>query len=259
MRLVPRIIPTVTFFQNYQQPLDLTIRPEEEVFFVVTGSHAVHLTGNYTVDASGYEGLDTESDEDGLDDLDDGESESDELDGIENPRIMEVESDEEKAPKLVEAKKGKNKRPAEDETEGLDDMMAKAGPGAATKLSKKQQKKLKNNDGKAVTVEKEVKAFEKDASKGDKKVQFAKQLEQGPTGSAATVEKTTTEKTAEKTAEQSVKVVQGVTVDDRKIGSGRVVKKGNKVGLRYIGKLKDTNKIFDCKCGLTRLVLGRFD
>ena len=137
--------------------------------------------------------------------------------------VQEVEDDEE-PPKLVDTNKKGKKRTAEGET--LDDMMNK------DKTSKKQQKKLKNNKGEAVEAEKEAKESPKDA----KKVQFAKNLEQGPTGPAA-------EKGA---GTLGVKTVQGVTVDDRKLGSGRVVKKGNKVGVRYIGKLQD-GKVFDGK------------
>lgn len=149
---------------------------------------------------------------------DESDNESDELDGLEDPRITEVDSEEE-APKLVavEGKKGKNKRAAEEVAESLDDLMAKDD----TKLSKKQQKKLKNNKGEPVTAEE----AKKDA-KADKKVQFAKNLEQGPTGST---------KTGKPTA--GVKVIQGVTIDDRTIGNGRTVKNGDTVGVRYIGKL----------------------
>lgn len=139
------------------------------------------------------------------------DDESDDLDDVEDPRVTEVDSDDEEAPKLVETgKKGKNKRAAEDEN--LDDMIAKD----ESKLSKKQQKKLKNNQGEAVAAE---------DKKDGKKVQFAKNLEQGPTGSAKPT--------------VGVKVVQGVTVDDRKIGNGRTAKNGDTVGVRYIGKLQN--------------------
>jgi FK506-binding nuclear protein len=139
------------------------------------------------------------------------DDESDDLDDLDDPRVTEVDSDEEEAPKLVETgKKGKNKRAAEDEN--LDDLIAKE----ESKLSKKQQKKLKNNQGEAVAA---------DDKKDGKKVQFAKNLEQGPTGSAKPA--------------VGVKVIQGVTVDDRKIGNGRTAKKGDTVGVRYIGKLQN--------------------
>jgi len=38
--------------------------------------------------------------------------------------------------------------------------------------------------------------------------------------------------------------VQGVTVDERKSGNGKQAKSGDKIGMRYIGKLKD-GKVFD--------------
>ncbi|KAI8954295.1 hypothetical protein F4801DRAFT_575687 [Xylaria longipes] len=237
------VICTLDTERNYQQPLDITIGPEEQVFFIVKGTHAIHLTGNYIVDTDDVSDSEDDDDDDydlpggigGIDDYD-SDSEVDELDDIQDPRVTEVDSDEEEeAPKLVESKKGKNKRPAEEEVESLDDMIAKADSAEQSKLSKKQQKKLKNNKGEAIAKEdaKAVAAKETPA-KGDKKVQFAKNLEQGPTGPAA----------AEKGATLGVKVVGGVTLDDRKVGSGRVVKKGNRVEVRYIGKLTD-GKVFD--------------
>ena len=159
---------------------------------------------------------------------------SDELDDIDGtPRIKEIDTDEEEAPKLVQTKKSK-KRAAEEEAEGLDEIMAKD-----EKKASKKQKKLKNNQGEAVAAEAKAKEA---AAKGDKKVQFAKNLEQGPTGPA----KDKAENKGEKKAAGGVKVVQGVTVDDRKTGNGRTAKNGDKVGMRYIGKLQN-GKVFDCK------------
>lgn len=160
------------------------------------------------------------------------DDESDDLDEMEDPRITEVESDEEEAPKLVEAKgKGKNKRAAESDEEGLDDMMAKGAKGKAGKeepaLTKAQQKKLKKNNGESAPVE-----SKKDA-KSDKKVQFAKNLEQGPTPNG--------DKPA---GTLGVKEVKGVKIDDKKLGKGATAKSGNVVSMRYIGKLED-GKVFD--------------
>ncbi|TGJ85070.1 hypothetical protein E0Z10_g3688 [Xylaria hypoxylon] len=241
------VVCTLDTERNYQQPLDITIGAEEQVFFVVKGTHAIHLTGNYVIDTDNVS-----EDEDGDDDDDDYElpegingmdeydsdSEVDELDDIQDPRVTEVESDdEEEAPKLVQSKKGKNKRAAEEEAESLDAMIARANAADEVKLSKKQQKKLKNNKGEAVAKEEpKAEAPKESSAKSDKKVQFAKNLEQGPTGSTAAA--------AEKGATLGVKVVQGVTIDDRKVGAGRAVKKGNKVEVRYIGKLAD-GKVFD--------------
>ncbi|KAK5990886.1 FK506-binding protein 4 [Cladobotryum mycophilum] len=251
------VLCTLDTEKHYQQTLDITVNQGEKVFFVVSGTHSVYLTGNYIMD-------DDEEDEDDEDEDDydlspeeldyamgeeASDDESDELDDVDNPRVTEVESDEEEAPKLVptETKKGKNKRSAE-EVEGLDDLIAKAADSKDAKLSKKQQKKLKNNKGEAVAAE--------EAKKDSKKtVQFAKNLEQGPTGS--------TEK-AKQATKASVKVVQGVTVDDRTIGKGRTAKNGDTVGVRYIGKLQngqqfDANKKgkpFSFKVGKGQVIKG---
>ena len=131
------------------------------------------------------------------------------------------------------------------------------------KLSKKQLKKLKNNAGKAVDatvpattngVKADEKALKDAKSESpevkDKKVKFAKNLEQGPSGTAApsTAEKekkADIKKDAEKLkATLGVKTVQGVKIDDKKLGSGAACKNGNKVSMRYIGKLEN-GKQFD--------------
>ncbi|KAJ0166530.1 Uncharacterized protein CTA2_6954 [Colletotrichum tanaceti] len=229
------VLCTLDTERNYQQPLDITVQEGEKVFFVVSGTHTVHLTGNYVIDDEEEGSDEDENDEDGEYDLSPDELEygmdglsdedSDELDDTADPRVMEVDTDEEEAPKLVEAGKKGKKRAAE----SLDDLIK--ADAADSKLSKKDKKKLKNNKGEAVATE------EKTTPKSDKKVQFAKNLEQGPTGSAEKA------KQASKPA-AGVKVVQGVTIDDRKVGSGRAVKSGDTVGVRYIGKLDD-GKVFD--------------
>lgn len=197
------------------------------------------------------------------------DEESDELDDMDDPRVMEVDTDEE-APKLANTTaKGKNKRPAEDSDEedaNLDDIMAKSiKPSESTtngeekpltKGQKKKLKKLKKNDGEAapadVTSEKSAskdgkksdEAAKKDAvTNGEKKVQFAKNLEQGPTPSATPPSKESGKET-KSSGSLGVKVVQGVTVDDRKLGKGPQAKKGSHVEMRYIGKLED-GKVFD--------------
>lgn len=229
--------------QFYQQPIDITVGEGEKIFFSVKGTHPIYLTGNYVVPQDEEESDEDDEDDDdydlppgmelGEDDSDDMSDELDDIDGAE--RIKEIDTDEEEAPKLVSTKKGK-KRVAEEEAEGLDEMMAKD----EKKLSKKQQKKLKNNQGEPVVAE--AKAKESPAAKGDKKVQFAKNLEQGPTGPA----KDKVEAKADKPKAVGVKVVQGVTIDDRKVGNGRTTKNGDRVGMRYIGKLQN-GKVFDCK------------
>lgn len=251
----------------------------EKVFFKVSGNLTIHLTGNFVMPID--EPTDDEDDEDvedygedeldGLDALIDGGDESDELDDLADPQIMEVDSEEESAkPKAIPATtgKGKNKRPAEDSAEedvSLDNIMAKSikkeGPSEAadskklSKAEKKKQKKLKNNEGEAAAAP-QTNGTTPESDK--KKVQFAKNLEQGPTPSAKAEAKTEakgetksdakTETKADTKKSSSVslgvKNVNGVTIDDRKIGTGPAAKKGSKIEMRYIGKLKD-GKVFD--------------
>lgn len=174
-----------------------------------------------------------------------------------------------KVNKKEESGKGSNKRPAEDSAEqlaNLDDIMAKALKPAESatngepKLSKKQLKKLKNNAGKAVEAAVDNKAVEKvdeaakdkGNGKADKKVQFAKHLEQGPSN---TVNDTKPNNKSEAKANATTdgekpgatlgrKTVQGVDINDKKLGKGPAAKNGSKVSMRYIGKLED-GKIFD--------------
>ncbi|KAJ5387619.1 hypothetical protein N7509_010160 [Penicillium cosmopolitanum] len=234
------VVCTLSPETNWQQPLDFTVCEGERVFFKATGNHTIYITGNYVIgldegrpefdeDEDDEDEYDLSPDEDELDMDDimalDGDD-SDDLDDMEDPRITEVDSEEE-APKLVEAKaKGKNKRAAEEES--LDDLMAKTAKGKATKAEEKaQQKKLKKNDGAAAAVE------PKKEAKTDKKVQFAKNLEQGPTPSGD-----------KPTGTLGVKEVRGVKIDDKKLGKGVAAKSGNTVAMRYIGKLED-GKVFD--------------
>jgi len=229
LELEDYVVCTLDTERNYQQPLDIVVGENEKVFFITSGTHAIYLTGNYVIGPDEEE--DDESDDEdydlppGMDELDESDlsDELDEIDGVD--RIKEIDTDEEEAPKLVDTKKGK-KRPAEDEAEGLDEMMANDGK----KLSKKQQKKLKTE---AAAKEAAAKVESPASAKSDKKVQFAEKLEQGPTGPAKDQEKAST-----------VKVVQGVTIDDRKVGTGRTAKSGDRVSMRYIGKLQN-GKVFD--------------
>ncbi|KAJ5923633.1 hypothetical protein N7454_008878 [Penicillium verhagenii] len=243
------VICTLSPEKNCQQTLDITVCEGERVFFKVTGNHTVYLTGNYVIGLDeGREDYDEDEDDEDDYDLSPDEEEldmeellamdadeSDDLDGMDDPRITEVDSEED-APKLVEAKgKGKNKRAAEEES--LDDMIAKSTKGKATKeepvLTKAQQKKLKKNNGDAAAVETKKEAEAKKEAKSDKKVQFAKNLEQGPTPSGD-----------KPTGTLGVKEVRGVKIDDKKLGKGVAAKSGNTVAMRYIGKLKD-GKVFD--------------
>ena len=274
-------------FQNCQQTLDFVVGEDERIFFKVTGTHTVHLTGNYVIPTDDGQArlydeeeddYDLSPDEDELEALEGEDVSDDDLDDLDDPRVMEVDTDEgdKETPKLVaSASKGKNKRPApasddeEDEEEAnLDDIMAKSlkaeepaavvkeEPKKMTKAEKKKLKKLKKNNGEAApvtttTADSKTAEPKKEAAttNGEKKVQFAKNLEQGPTPSATPPTKSDKKPEAKATdgkATIGVKEVQGVTIDDRKLGTGPAAKKGSKVEMRYIGKLEN-GKVFDGK------------
>jgi FK506-binding nuclear protein len=225
---------------------------------MVSGTHDVFVTGNYVafpeeedsedeedgLDALGYD-LGSDDDELDIDEMD--EDEDDELDATNDPRITEVDTDEEEPPKLVDASKKSKKRPAESDDATLDDLISQTNGDA--KLSKKQAKKLKKNDGQAVAgaaepAKKAEKVEKTETPNSDKKkVQFAKNLEQGPTGSPK-VDAPKPE--AKKEAAKGPRNVSGVTVEDKKDGKGKAAKKGDRIEMRYIGKLKN-GKVFDCK------------
>lgn len=54
-----------------------------------------------------------------------------------------------------------------------------------------------------------------------------------------------------------VKNVQGVSIEDRKVGSGPQAKKGSRVDMRYIGKL-ESGKIFDGMFTIPNVFLSGF-
>ncbi|KKK12347.1 hypothetical protein P175DRAFT_0557369 [Aspergillus ochraceoroseus IBT 24754] len=246
------VICTLDPERNCQQPLDITVSENERVFFMATGTHTIYLTGNYVMPLDdGHHHHDDEEDEDeydlspdedelDLDELMGEDDESDDLDDLENPRITEVDSEEE-APKLVDTKQ-KKKRAAEAD-ESLEDLIANdsKAKAVASGESKKQQKKLKKNNGEAAPVESKSEAKE---AKEAKKVQFAKNLEQGPTPSKEKKPAEKAEKTDKATGTLGVKEVKGVTIDDKKLGKGPAATAGNTVAMRYIGKLEN-GKVFD--------------
>ena len=213
------------------------------------------MSGNYVIPVddrrSPYD-LDEDEDEDEDEDYDlspdEDELDIDFLDDLADPRIVEIGSDDEDVPTLVDTGKKGKKRSAEYDDEndvGLDEIINKSlkPEGKANSeppLSKKQQKKLKNNAGQAVPPAPANKtAAETSASK---KVQFAKNLEQGPTGSVKKGAKANTDAATS----ANVRALDGVTIDDRKTGKGPAAKKGSKVSMRYIGKLTN-GKVFDCR------------
>ncbi|SGZ47411.1 CIC11C00000001268 [Sungouiella intermedia] len=213
---------------QFQQSLDFTISPNEEVHFVVTGSYPVHLTGNYVEHpADDEDDFDSDEDEYYEDDEDEYNLTPDEDELIDIEDLEDASDIESKITELVE-EEIKRKRSAEDSSDN------------------KKNKKAKDN--------------KKEEKKEEKKVKFTKELEQGPTPSKKDKKEKKKEEKKEKKEEKTEKkeeksdkkdkkfptntLLGGVVTEDRKVGSGAGAKSGNKVGIRYIGKLKN-GKVFD--------------
>ena len=226
--------------------------------------------------------LDERDELDELDDLDDLEeptarsrvTELSDDDGAGIPNLIE---------RKAGAKKGKNKRPAEDEEldgeddhdDSLDALISKSlkkdagatpaktadtsdvpkdsdgkpvgpdGQPLSKKQLKKLKKKLKTNAGDAVAPSitgQQEDTGKPEASPTPKKVSFAKELVRGPSSKAAPSEAQQTNGTSKALG---TKTVQGVVMDDRKLGTGPAAKSGDKVSMRYIGKLDSTKQVFD--------------
>lgn len=200
------VLATLSPESGFQQTLDITIAPEEDVQFVVTGSYTISLSGNYIKHPfdTPIEGLDSDEEDEGDYDEDDEEIAdmdeeqlSDELDDLEEASDIEGRIEE-----LV----------AEEEAQAA---------AAADKKSKKQNNKRKQEQE------------EEQKNKKAKKVEFKKGLEEGPTKKAQQQQKP-----------KAKTLAGGIVVEDRVTGKGGLAKKGSRIGMRYIGKLKN-GKVFD--------------
>ncbi|GMM30287.1 peptidylprolyl isomerase [Martiniozyma asiatica (nom. inval.)] len=225
------ILCTLSPKHQFQQSIDITITPEEEVFFVVTGSYKLHLSGNYVDhpnDESDDEIYSSSEDEDEYDltpdedeIISDMEYDLEELDNIEDVegKIEEL-VEEDKKRKAEPEVQDKNSKKAKKEKSVKFNRELEQGPTGPAKEEKKETKK----EAKKAEPKKEEK---KEAKKAEPKKEVKK---------------------AEPKKVEPKKIVKtlagGVVIEDKSVGSGPVAKKGQKVGVRYIGKLKN-GKVFD--------------
>lgn len=218
------VICTLSPKTSYQQTIDIVINAEEDVIFEVSGSYPIHLTGNYVLHPF---------DEDSED-----EDDYDEDDDVENDYDLSPDEDELDFTNRIQEVADNDSEDDEEEEEQV-----KPEP-------KQKNKKRANEEPPVVESKKQKKKADKAE---DKKVAFSKELEQGPTGSTATKKGPTTKKLA-----------GGVTVEDRKTGDGPTAQPGDKVSVRYIGKLLngstfDSNtkgKPFTFKLGAGEVIKG---
>ena len=107
--------------------------------------------------------------------------------------------------------------------------------------AEKKNKKLKGENGQAVTVESGKKEDEK-KSKDEKKVDVKGEKK----GEQKKEKKEKKERTGKETKSEPVEkaLSGGLKISDAVVGSGPAAKKGNTISMRYVGKLQN-GKIFD--------------
>lgn len=219
-RTTRTVLCTLSPKTQFQQTLDLVVTPAEDVAFEVTGSYPIHLTGNYLEHPYDDESED-EEDAEGEEDEDDEEEDEDELDGEDYDQSPD--EDELMGDRIREIVDEEAEEEEEDEEEESDD------EALLQELIKQQQAERASakKDKKRASSEPEPKAKKQ---KSEKKVEFSDDLEKI---SGASESKYPTKK-----------LEGGVIIEDRTTGTGPHAKKGQTVGVRYIGKLKN-GKVFD--------------
>ncbi|EJD35050.1 hypothetical protein AURDEDRAFT_188848 [Auricularia subglabra TFB-10046 SS5] len=222
---------------NFEQTkLDVTFVVGQQLEFTVSGSNSVFLLGNYIDQEPNDEppfgdDYDDLSDEEGyrLEDVSsDVEMDAADLAGLDDDDSSDARIEE--APGKPE---GKKKRKRESDA----DADADEETPDLSKLSKNQRKKLakklKGEDGDAVPVGEDKPTPKKDRSEKKEKSDKAEKKEKSDK--------------AEK-KEETRTLANGLGVRDAKPGAGPGAKKGQRLSMRYIGKLQN-GKVFDKNTG----------
>ncbi|OBA26231.1 hypothetical protein HANVADRAFT_53298 [Hanseniaspora valbyensis NRRL Y-1626] len=242
------VIATLSANGKTQQTVDLTISPDEDIAFVATGSYRIDILGNYVTHP--YDLSDSE-DYDSEDYSDEYSSEDEELDELDVEEINEEDDDEEE-----EDLDSEDESYYQDALEALED---------ASDIEEELNNLIKEANGKRKLAQiEEIKDEEEEEEekpkketkkqKKEKSVTFKKGLEEGPAPKKeAKKEEPKKEVKQEEPKKEAVpskpkaRVLEGgVIIEDRTIGKGKQCKKNDKVGMRYIGKLKkNEKKVFD--------------
>ncbi|KAF8236500.1 hypothetical protein L208DRAFT_1432481 [Tricholoma matsutake] len=200
-----------------QTTTDLVLQEDEEYTFQIVGKNTVYLTGNYIEQQSvNNPPYDMDSDDDMDSDLEDAYD------------LREVSSDVEMHPDDLLSDASRFETVDEEPSKSLKrahDADADSESPKQTKSDKK--KKLKGEGGKAVSAPEIDQEKKKEKKKEKSKDKEAEKQEPG---------------TGKKAVEREI--TGGIKILDSKIGTGPMAKKGNKVRMRYIGKLPD-GKVFD--------------
>ncbi|KAF8544768.1 hypothetical protein BDD12DRAFT_814668 [Trichophaea hybrida] len=200
------VICTLDPERQYQQTLDIVVGEYEEAFFKVVGNFDVFLSGNYVVPADRNGEKD---DEDDSEDEDEDEYDlSPDEDELMNMLGGGVDDSEDELDDIENPRI--TEIDSEDEKKEIEPKLTKAG--------KKSLKRAAEEEGRFNSPTVQENRRQEDPERAEKAEKA---------GSPATK-----------------KVVQGVTIEDKKTGTGPVAKNGVKLGMRYIGKLNN-GKVFD--------------
>lgn len=222
--------------------MDITFVEGEEITFAVKGENIVHLTGNYVFNDDEEEmGSEMESDDESFDEeefmknLPEGVTPEEvrallaqqEMSGSEIESDEEIESEEEEEEEVPVVNKKRAAEPVKEET--------------PTKKQKAEAKKAeaKKVEAKKVEEAKKEEPKKKEAKKVEAKKEEAKKVEEP--------KKEEPKKKEAKKVEEKKKITKlpnGLIIEDVKVGEGASCKSGQRVGMRYIGKLT-SGKVFD--------------
>lgn len=236
------VVATLSPEGKTQQVVDLIISPDEDIAFVATGSYRIDILGNYVthpydLSESGSEDYDSE------DYSDEYSSEDEEVDELDEEDVDQEDDDEEK-----EELESEDESYYQDALEALEDAsdieeeLNNLIKEANSKRKLAQVEKIEDSDKEE---EKEEPKKSNKKQKKEKSVSFKKDLEEGP--STKKVAKKEEPKKEAATPKPKARTLEGgIVIEDRTIGKGKQCKSGNKVGMRYIGKLKkNEKKVFD--------------
>ncbi|KAK9766572.1 peptidylprolyl isomerase fpr3 [Basidiobolus ranarum] len=187
-----------------QQPLDIIFTEGEEITFSVNGENAIHLTGNYLPDDEELDFDEEDFDSEEEDDINAMMEESEEESEEEEEEEIPVPAKKRKQPNGVAKEEAPKKKSKEE------------------KVEVKQTKKTEAPKPKAEAKKAEAAKPKVEEKKAEKKKQ----------------EKPVKDEPSTRT------LPGGLVIEDKTVGSGVAAKRGNRIGMRYIGRLTN-GKIFD--------------
>ncbi|KAJ2743629.1 peptidylprolyl isomerase fpr3 [Coemansia sp. BCRC 34301] len=237
-----------------QQLLDISLTEGEEITFETHGKNEVHLTGNFIADDEDdeegmYGSSDEEDEEQDGEDIDFSNISPEELQDLINRGMIDPsdlaigsdESDEDYDSDDAETDGRIREVTDEEEDELVEEAMSEEEeekPIVEVKIKKQAEKKRKpaaEDDAKPA-----VAASAADAKPPKK----AKQAEKAAAAKQEKADKPKQEKADKPKQEKAKTLPGGVIVETKTEGAGAPAKKGQRVGMYYIGKLTN-GKVFD--------------